>query len=104
LIESVYVLKTIPIVYAGDTIQYNMDAFTFRANSLLEEALKQLPGIQVSRDGTVYAQGKLVSSVQVDGKKFFGGDVLTATRNLPTDFIKSIQVLNNHGDPMTDRS
>lgn len=104
LIESVYVLKTIPIVYAGDTIQYNMDAFTFRANSLLEEALKQLPGIQVSRDGTVYAQGKLVSSVQVDGKKFFRGDVLTATRNLPTDFIKSIQVLNNHGDPMTDRS
>lgn len=104
LIENVYVVKTIPMVHSGDTIQYNMDAFTFRANSLLEEALKQLPGIQVSRDGTVYAQGKRISSVQVDGKKFFGGDVLTATRNLPTDFIKSIQVLNHYGDHVTDRS
>lgn len=104
LIESVYVLKTIPIVYSGDTVQYNMDAFTFRANSLLEEALKQLPGIEVSRDGTVYAQGKPISSVQVDGKKFFGGDVLTATRNLPTNFIKSIQILNDQGDHITNQS
>lgn len=104
LIEGVYVVKTIPVVYAGDTIQYNMDAFTFRANSLLEEALKQLPGIQVSRDGTVYAQGKPISSVRVDGRKFFGGDVLTATRNLPADFIKSIQILNHRDDYSTDRS
>jgi hypothetical protein len=104
LIEGVYVVKTIPVVYSGDTIQYNMDAFTFRANSLLEEALKQLPGIQVSRDGTVYAQGKPISSVQVDGRKFFGGDVLTATRNLPADFVKNIQILNHRDDHATDRS
>ncbi|PRD44152.1 hypothetical protein C5745_19400 [Sphingobacterium haloxyli] len=104
LLEGVYVVKTIPIVRAGDTIQYNMDAFTFRANSLLEEALKQLPGIQVSRDGTVYAQGKPISSVQVDGRKFFGGDVLTATRNLPADFVKSIQILNHRDNHTTDRS
>ncbi|PRD57404.1 hypothetical protein C5749_02795 [Sphingobacterium gobiense] len=104
LLEGVYVVKTIPIVRAGDTIQYNMDAFTFRTNSLLEEALKQLPGIQVSRDGTVYAQGKPISSVQVDGRKFFGGDVLTATRNLPADFIKSIQILNHSDNNAADRS
>lgn len=103
LIEGVYVLKTIPVVYAGDTVQYNMDAFTFRSNSLLEEALKQLPGIQVSRDGTVYAQGKPISSVQVDGRKFFGGDVLTATRNLPADFIKSIQILNYRNELSADK-
>lgn len=102
LIERVYVIKTIPIVYMGDTIQYNMDAFTFRANSLLEDALKQLPGIQVSRDGTVYAQGKRISFVQVNGKKFFGGDVLTATRNLPTDFIKNIQIVNHNDHPLAE--
>ncbi|SMG08476.1 Carboxypeptidase regulatory-like domain-containing protein [Sphingobacterium psychroaquaticum] len=102
-IEDVYVVKTIPVVYTDDTIHYNMDAFKFRQNSLLEEALKQLPGIQVSRDGTVYAQGKAISSVQVDGKKFFDGDVLTATRNLPADFIYKIQVINYYGDFAKDR-
>lgn len=104
LIDGVYIVKTIPVVYSSDTIQYNMDAFTFRANSLLEEALKHLPGIQVSRDGTVYAQGKPISSVRVDGKKFFGGDVLTATRNLPADFIKHIQVINHYGDHISEGS
>ncbi|WDF70810.1 outer membrane beta-barrel protein [Sphingobacterium oryzagri] len=103
LIEGVSIIKTIPVVYGDDTIQYNMDAFKFRANSLLEEALKQLPGIQVSRDGTVYAQGKQVSSVLVDGKKFFGGDVITATKNLPADFIKKIQVIDYFGDYATER-
>ncbi|MFD1769950.1 outer membrane beta-barrel protein [Sphingobacterium suaedae] len=103
LIDGVYIVKTIPVVYGEDTIQYNMDAFTFRKNSLLEEALKQLPGIHVSRDGTVYAHGKAISSVQVDGKKFFGGDVLTATRNLPADFINKIQIINYYGDYPTGK-
>ena len=103
LIDDILVVKTIPVVYSQDTIQYNMDAFKFRAGSLLEEALKQLPGVQVARDGTVYAYGKAISSVQVDGKKFFGGDVLTATRNLPADFIRKVQVINYYGDYATDK-
>ncbi|WP_241462483.1 outer membrane beta-barrel protein [Sphingobacterium deserti] len=103
LIEGISVVKVIPVVYGDDTIQYNMDAFKFRPHSLLEEALKQLPGIQVSRDGTVYAQGKRVSSVMVDGKKFFGGDVATATKNLPANFVKKIQVINYFGDYATER-
>jgi len=102
LIEGVYVVKTVPVVYSTDTVQYNMEAFNFRGNSLLEEALKQLPGIQVSRDGTVYAHGKVISSVRVEGKKFFGGDVLTATRNLPADFIDKLQVINSYGENATD--
>ncbi|WP_093364040.1 outer membrane beta-barrel protein [Sphingobacterium wenxiniae] len=103
LIEHVNIVKTIPVVYLNDTIQYNMDAFSFRKNALLEEALKQLPGIQVSRDGSVYAHGRLISSVQVDGKKFFGGDVLTATRNLPADFIQKVQVIDFYGDMGEER-
>lgn len=98
LIENVFVIKTIPVVYGQDTIQYNMEAFSFRKNALLEEALKLLPGISVGRDGTVYGQGKVVSTVLVDGKKFFGGDVLTATRNLPADFVNKIQLIDYYND------
>lgn len=98
LIKEVNVVKTIPVIYKQDTVQYNMSAFTFRKHELLEESLKQLPGIHVSRDGSVYSSGKLISSVQVDGKKFFGGDVLTATRNLPTDFISKIQIIDKYSE------
>lgn len=97
LIKEVVIIKKIPVVYKQDTIQYNLDAFNFRKNALLEEGLRQLPGIQVSRDGSVYSNGQLISSVLVDGKKFFGGDVLTATRNLPIEFIKQLQVVDYYG-------
>jgi len=98
LLKEVVINRTQPIVFRGDTIQYNLDAYNVRKNSLLEEALKLLPGIQVSRDGTVTAHGKQISRVQVDSKNFFGGEVLTATRNLPAEFIQSIQVVDYYGD------
>lgn len=94
LIPQVDVVYVLPIVLNGDTTQFNFEAFNFRKHSLLEEALKELPGFQVYRDGSVTFNGRLISKVRVDNKEFFGGDLLTATRNLPSDFIKNIQVLN----------
>lgn len=101
LIPEVRILKVIPVVDRGDTIQFNMAAFSFPQYSLLEEALKQLPGFQVLRDGTTYYNGQLIRGVRVDGKKFFGGDLLTATRNLPSEFVKQIEVINDYGELST---
>lgn len=97
-IKEVNVTKVIPVIYKQDTVQYNLSAFSFRKNELLEESLKKLPGIQVTRDGSVYSSGKLITRVLVDGKRFFGGDVLTATRNLPTDFISKIQIIDQYSE------
>lgn len=98
LLQEVRVNKIIPVIYKQDTIQYNLSAFSFRKNELLEESLKQLPGIHVSRNGSVFSGGQRIMSVRVDGKKFFGGDVLTATRNLPTEFISKIQIIDQSVD------
>ncbi|WP_293929008.1 TonB-dependent receptor [Sphingobacterium sp. UBA6320] len=98
VLKEIVIKKYKPITFKEDTVQFNMAAFQFDRRTLLEDALKQIPNFQVSRDGSVYAFGKPITSVQVDGKKFFGGDVLTATRNLPADFIKNIQVIDFYGD------
>lgn len=98
LLKEIVINRIQPIVIKEDTVQYNMDAFNVRQNSLLEEALKLLPNVQVRRDGTVIAHGKQISRVQVDSKNFFGGEVLTATRNLPAEFIQSVQVIDYYGD------
>ncbi|MGJ1296455.1 outer membrane beta-barrel protein [Sphingobacterium spiritivorum] len=103
LLKEVVIVKTIPVIYKQDTVQYNMNAYNFQKRLLLEDALKQLPNIQVSRDGSVFAFGKPITSVQVEGKKFFGGDVLTATRNLPADFVKNLQIIDYYGDYNTSK-
>ncbi|WP_164108301.1 MULTISPECIES: outer membrane beta-barrel protein [Sphingobacterium] len=97
-IPDVNILKVIPVVVNGDTLQFNFNAFDFRKNSLLEDALKNLPGFQVFRDGSVTYNGKTIKRVKVDNRDFFGGDLLTATRNLPVDFIQNLQVIDFYGD------
>lgn len=98
LIKEVVVPRVRPIEIRGDTVQYNFAAYEFKKNALLEEVLKGLPGVRVTRDGRVIANGQEVLKVRVDGKMFFGGDVTVATRNLPADFIESIQMIDAHSE------
>lgn len=96
-IQDVSVTRVIPMVINGDTIQYNLGAFTFRKQTLLEDGLKKIPGFQITRDGSVYFNGYHIKKVKVNNNEFFGGDIITATKNLPVDYINNIQLieLNN---------
>ncbi len=98
LIDEVRILKVIPVINRGDTIQFNMRAFSVPEKAMLEDALKIMPGFQVLRDGTTYFNGRMITSVQVDGRKFFDGNLLMATKNLPADFVKHLEVIDDYGD------
>ncbi len=88
----------IPIRIKGDTIEYNAAAFKTQPNAVVEDLLKQLPGVDVDRDGNVKAQGKDVEHIYVDGKEFFGDDPKMATKNLPADAIDKVQVFDKQSD------
>ncbi|MEI2749832.1 MAG: carboxypeptidase-like regulatory domain-containing protein [Ferruginibacter sp.] len=81
-----------------DTVSYKIDSTMYRKNDNVETLLKQLPGVQVDKDGTVTAQGKQVTKVKVNGKEFFGGDVTTATRELNADMVDRVQIIDDYGD------
>ncbi len=87
-----------PVAIKGDTIEFNADSFKTQPNAVVEDLFKKLPGVQVSRDGTITAQGQTVQKVLVDGKPFFGNDAKTATRNLPADMIDKVQVFDQKSD------
>jgi hypothetical protein len=87
-----------PIAVKGDTLEFNADSFKTRPNSQVEDLLKKLPGVEVSRDGTVKAQGQEVRKVLVDGKPFFGNDPKMATRNLPADIIDKVQLYDQQSE------
>ena len=98
LLKEVNINRKAVLMLGRDTLQYLFDPYNFSKNTLLESALKRLPNVQVGRDGKVTAAGKQVNRVRVDGKTFFGGDVLVATRNLHADAISHIQIINDYGD------
>jgi hypothetical protein len=87
-----------PVTIKQDTVEFNANSFKTKPNSTAEDLLKKLPGVEVAKDGTVKAQGEQVKRVLVDGKRFFGDDPKMATKNIPTDMIDKIQVVDAQSD------
>jgi hypothetical protein len=95
------VVESAPIIVKEDTVEYRADAFKTKEGAVVEDLLKKLPGIDVDKDGNVKAQGKSVTRIKVNGKDFFGGDVKTATKELPANIVDKIQVIDDYGDQAT---
>lgn len=87
-----------PVTVKQDTLEFNAGSFKTQPNAAVEELLRKLPGLEVSRDGTIKAQGQTVNRVLVDGKPFFGNDPKTATRNLPADIVDKVQLYDQSSD------
>lgn len=90
--------ETTPIEVKKDTIVYNANAFKTQPNDVVEDLLRQMPGIEVEDDGTIVAQGEEVEKVTVDGKDFFGNDPSIATKNLPAKAINKVEFFDQKSD------
>ncbi len=84
----------VPIKVTKDTLEFNADAFKTQPNAVVEDLLKKLPGVEVDNEGGIKVKGEDVKAVTVDGKDFFGKDPKMATRNLPADAIKKVQIFD----------
>ena len=82
----------------GDTIEYNTAAYQVAENANVEDLLKKMNGVTVDKEGNVTINGEEIKGVRIDGKKFFGDDVQTATKNIPADMIEKIQVIDEKSD------
>lgn len=92
------VIKQAAMRLKGDTTEYNADSYEVKPNATVEDLLKQLPGIQVDKDGKITAQGQQVQKVLVDGDEFFSDDPTIATRNLRADAVSKVQVFDKKSD------
>ena len=82
----------------GDTIEYNTAAYQVSETATVEELLKKMNGVEVDKEGNVTINGEEIKGVRIDGKKFFGDDVQTATKNIPADMIEKIQVIDEKSE------
>lgn len=98
MLEEVIISGVVSVQVKGDTIEYSTKDLKLREGSVAEDALKKLQGVEVDKDGNVTAQGESVTRVRINGKDFFGGDVKTATQNLPANIIQKMQIVDDFGD------
>ena len=97
-LDAVELTYEMPVTIKGDTITYNADSFNKGTERKLGDVLKNLPGVEVTADGEIEVEGKVVSKVMIDGKDFFDGDSKLATKNIPASAIDKVQVLKNYAE------
>lgn len=96
--EAVVVAPVPDIVVRGDTIEYNADAYRVGEDALLVDLVRKMPGIDISSDGKLMANGKIISKILIDGKEFFGNDIDLALKNLPASMINKLQLFKEQSE------
>lgn len=87
-----------PITVKKDTVEYNASSFRVTDNDMLEDLLKKLPGIEVSSDGKVTANGQEIKKITIDGKTFFLDDPSLASKNIPAKIVNKVKVVEKKSD------
>src|SRR5690606_28350048 len=93
-LDEVIVRSTAPITVKKDTLEFNVSSFKTKKDANIEDLLKELPGVEISQEGTITVNGKEVNRIFVNGKPFFGDDPTITTRNLTKDIVDKIQILD----------
>ncbi|WP_425656744.1 carboxypeptidase-like regulatory domain-containing protein [Tenacibaculum ascidiaceicola] len=92
------VVIELPVTIKQDTIVYSTDKFVDGSERKLKNVLKKLPGVEVDKSGGVTVQGKKVTKLLVDGKKFFGGGTKLGVENIPADAVDKVEVIDNYNE------
>ena len=87
----------VKMVFAGDTIVYNADAFNLADGSILDALISRLPGARLTKEGLIFVNGKYIQSLLVNGREFFSGNPKLALENLPAYTVNKIKVFNKSG-------
>jgi len=93
-------IKSTPqeIKIKGDTLEYNAKAYVIQPNAKVEDLLRQMPGVQIDKNGKITVNGQAVPKVLVDGEEFFGDDPTLVTQNLRGDMVSSVQIYDRRSD------
>ena len=90
--EVVVKATKVKMVWKGDTLVFNADAFNVPEGSMLDGLIKQLPGVELNDEGEIFVNGKKIDNLTLNGADFFKGKNKIMLQNLPYFTVKNIQV------------
>ena len=82
----------IKMFYRGDTLIYDATAFKMPDGSMLDDLIRQLPGVTMNDDGEIFVNGRKVDELLLGSRSFFGGNKRVLMENLPYYTVKHLKV------------
>ncbi|MGV0856967.1 carboxypeptidase-like regulatory domain-containing protein [Empedobacter brevis] len=87
-----------PIQLRGDTLVYDAKAFTTGREQVVEDLLKNIPGITVEKDGKIKFEDTEIEKVMIDGDDFFNRGYTLLTKNMPNKPLDKVEVLRRYSN------
>lgn len=81
---------------SGDTLSYNLNAYTTGNEQKLKDLLHKLPGLEIDSYGKIRSEGKIIDYLLIDGKPFFGENHQLATDHLNAEMVEGIDLLKDY--------
>lgn len=88
----------VKMVWKGDTLVYNADAFNLPKGSMLDDLIRQMPGVTMNDNGEIFVNGRKVDELLLGSKSFFRGKSEVLLRNLPYYTVKNIKVYDKQSE------
>ncbi|WP_205411316.1 TonB-dependent receptor [Mucilaginibacter pineti] len=80
----------------GDTLSYKVTDFSTKGDRVIGDVIKKLPGIEMSKEGKIFYNGKAISNLFIDGDDVLDDKYNIATRSIPNGVVDRVQVLQNN--------
>ena len=87
--------ESVMMVVRGDTTIFKASAFQSMAGDRLENLLKKIPGIEI-KGASVYALGRPVNKILVNGTTLFGSNIGAALQMIDSEIVKEVKVYDEH--------
>lgn len=88
----------VKMFWKGDTIVYNADAFNLPSGSMLDDLIRQMPGVTMNDGGEIFVNGRKIDELLLGSKSFFMGRSEVLLKNLPYYTVKNIKVYDKQSD------
>ncbi len=95
-LNEVNIITERPITIKKDTITFDAKAFAQGNERVVEDLLKKIPGLSISKEGTIKVGNQEVEKVMIEGDDFFEKGYQLLTKNMPANPIDKIEIYQHY--------
>lgn len=97
-LNEVIVKTEKPVISKKDTILFDAKAFAKGNEIVVEDLLRRIPGLNISKNGTIKVGNKEVEKVMVEGDDFFEHGYKLLTKNLNASAIDKVEIYKRYSN------
>ncbi len=98
-LDEVTVTATkVKMYYRGDTLIYDASAFKLPDGSMLDDLIRQMPGVTMNNSGEIFVDGRKIDELQLGSRSFMRGNSKIMLENLSYYTVKDIKVYEQDTD------